>query len=81
MKKKKMRRFDRRLLRWVLCGMLLFSFCGCGKGEVQTKVVLTTGFNKDEIFRIETMSCTLPFRENRWKDFGWRFFLPREAGF
>ena len=60
MKKKKMRRFDRRLLRWVLCGMLLFSFCGCGKGEVQTKVVLTTGFNKDEIFRIETMSCTLP---------------------
>ncbi len=49
MKKKKMRRFDRRLLRWVLCGMLLFSFCGCGKGEVQTKVVLTTEIGRAHV--------------------------------
>ncbi|MCM1122855.1 MAG: peptidylprolyl isomerase [Eubacterium sp.] len=34
---------------------------GCGnKDNVSTKVVLTTGFNKDEVFRIETSACTLP---------------------
>lgn len=41
--------------------MLTFSVSGCGKdGNIGTKVVLTTGFDKDEIFRIETSSCTLP---------------------
>lgn len=38
---------------------LLF-LSGCGKQEADIKVVLTTGFQKNEIFRIETMSCTLP---------------------
>ncbi len=34
---------------------------GCGDGgDIGTKVVLTTGFDKDEIFRIETSSCSLP---------------------
>lgn len=34
---------------------------GCGDGEgFGTKVVLTTGFEKDEIFRIETSSCKVP---------------------
>ena len=34
---------------------------GCGDGEgFGTKVVLTTGFEKDEIFRIETSSCKAP---------------------
>lgn len=38
-----------------------FSFTGCAAGDrVGTKVVLTTGFDKDEIFRIETSTCTLP---------------------
>lgn len=33
---------------------------GCGNGDdFGTKVVLTTGFEKDEIFRIETSSCRL----------------------
>lgn len=33
---------------------------GCGSGEgFGTKVVLTTGFNKDEVFRIETSACSL----------------------
>lgn len=36
------------------------SLTGCGKAGIGTKVVLTTGFDKDEIFRIETSSCTLP---------------------
>lgn len=45
-----------------LCGVLLFPVSGCGKekDEAETRLVLTTGFKKDEIFRIETMSCTLP---------------------
>lgn len=34
---------------------------GCGRFDISnTKVVLTTGFDKDEIFRIETISCTVP---------------------
>lgn len=34
---------------------------GCGQFDISnTKVVLTTGFDKDEIFRIETSSCTVP---------------------
>lgn len=41
--------------------VLTVSVCGCGNGEgIGTKVVLTTGFGKDEIFRIETSSCRLP---------------------
>lgn len=40
--------------------LLLFSFTGCKKKDADTKLVLTTGFRKDEIFRIETMSGTLP---------------------
>ncbi|HKM03544.1 MAG TPA: peptidylprolyl isomerase [Lachnospiraceae bacterium] len=33
---------------------------GCGKKGNETKVILTTGFSKNEIFRIETISCSLP---------------------
>lgn len=32
---------------------------GCGGSGIGTKVVLTTGFDKDEVFRIETSACTL----------------------
>jgi foldase protein PrsA len=41
-----------------LLAMLLF-LTGCG-AENATKVVLTTGFKKDEIFRIEDASCMMP---------------------
>lgn len=42
-------------------GLSAASLTGCGIGDGNgTKVVLTTGFNKDEIFRIETSTCTLP---------------------
>lgn len=47
----------------LLVGMLcLSSLTGCGSKneESNTKVVLTTGFEKDEIFRIESISCKLP---------------------
>lgn len=43
--------------------ILLMALCflsGCQDMGENTKVVLTTGFNKDEIFRIESISCTLP---------------------
>ncbi len=41
----------------VFVALLLF-LTACGEGN--TKVVLTTGFKKDEIFKIETVTCTLP---------------------
>lgn len=41
-------------------GMSAGMVSGCGDGiTFGTKVVLTTGFEKDEIFRIETSSCKL----------------------
>lgn len=45
------------LLACVLC---LGSFAACGKDGSRTRVVFTTGFDKDEIFRIEGESCRLP---------------------
>lgn len=48
----------KRILAAALCaGMVL---CGCGRGNADTKIVLTTGFAKDEVFRIENLSCTVP---------------------
>lgn len=44
-------------------GLVLGGLTGCENGsgsESGTKVVLTTGFNKDEVFRIETSTCSLP---------------------
>ena len=41
--------------------MLSFGMTGCKNGDgISTKVVLTTGFGKDEVFRSESSSCTLP---------------------
>ncbi len=51
---------SKRLLTIILCVIMLSVPSGCGRDEADTKVVLTTGFEKDEIFRIEKMSCTLP---------------------
>ncbi len=50
----------KKLIVSVLCLLMVFQAAGCGKENADTKVVLTTGFKKNEIFRIETMSCTLP---------------------
>ncbi|MBQ7359126.1 MAG: peptidylprolyl isomerase [Lachnospiraceae bacterium] len=47
-----------KIVSLLLVVMLLATACGeAGNG---TKVVLTTGFKKDEVFRIETASCSLP---------------------
>lgn len=51
-------RFYKRLAAMALCASMLL--CGCGKEEADTKIVLTTGFAKNEVFRIEDMSCTVP---------------------
>lgn len=40
--------------------VIVMLLSACGEAEGSTKVVLTTGFKKDEIFRIETASCILP---------------------
>lgn len=44
----------------MICCVLCIFLCGCKERSKDTKVVLTTGFEKDEIFRIETISCYLP---------------------
>ncbi len=52
-----------RLKRTVIilfCLFFLLSMGGCQKPDTDTKLVLYTGFKKDEVFRIETMSCMLP---------------------
>lgn len=48
----------KRILILPLLFMLLFT--GCKEKLANTKIVLTAGFQKDEVFRIESMSCTLP---------------------
>ena len=49
----------KRIISMIL-GMLLAAVCvtGCQKNTENMKVVLTTGFGKNEIFRIEEVSCT-----------------------
>ncbi len=42
----------------VLFICLCLSVCGCGKKDGNTKVVLTTGFAEDELFRIGESSCS-----------------------
>lgn len=55
------RKYCRTAAILLAVGLSAASLTGCGIGDGNgTKVVLTTGFNKDEIFRIETSTCTLP---------------------
>lgn len=51
---------SKKLILLLMYSLLFFSFTGCRDKNADTKLVLTTGFKKDEIFRIETMSGTLP---------------------
>lgn len=44
----------------LILAVLLLFLSGCGKKNSDTRIVLTTGFQKDEVFRIENMSCRLP---------------------
>lgn len=51
---------NRKLIVLMLWGLIFVQLVGCQKSDADTKLVLTTGFKKNEIFRIETMSCSLP---------------------
>lgn len=55
-----LKKIKRKMCVFSGISMLFLLLAGCGSGFADTKVVLTTGFDKDEIFRIETISCTLP---------------------
>ena len=50
----------KRYLIFILCFVLLFGLTACGSNADGTKVVLTTGFGRNEVFRIEDESCQTP---------------------
>ena len=54
-----MRNRNKRMTAALLTVLLLL-LSGCMDSLKGSKVVLTTGFEKNEVFRIEDMSCTLP---------------------
>jgi len=53
-------KFALNRVRILICGILGISLLLSGCGGRTTKVVLTAGFEQDEIFKIETMNCTTP---------------------
>ena len=54
-----MKKTAMRLAGCLLASCLLLPLNACSSAE-PVKIVLTTGFNKNEIFRLEDTSCTLP---------------------
>ena len=59
---KERNRYMKRFKKSICIGLLscmIFTITGCGNEE-NKKVVLTTGFEKNEVFRIEDVSCMLP---------------------
>lgn len=62
MKNKKRNRHKLKGLTVLFVALVLCmeSMTGCGRPSDETKVVLTTGFRRNEVFRIEDESCTLP---------------------
>ncbi len=59
MRNDRYRKFNTGFLCLLLCAVMLCT-AGCGSDLSDTKIVLTTGLNKDEVFRIESISCTRP---------------------
>lgn len=55
-----MKRYKNILVTLLLGVCLSVFLIGCGKIKEDTKIVLTTGFKENEVFRIESMSCYLP---------------------
>lgn len=51
-----------RIMSCIVCIPLVCSLAllGCGKMDSDTKVVLTTGFEKNQVFKIDDEVCTLP---------------------
>lgn len=59
MRNDRYRKMNTGFLCLLLCALML-CLSGCGPDLSDTKIVLTTGLNKDEVFRIETISCSRP---------------------
>lgn len=60
-KKTRQRRASVRRLLWIgFTAVFLFWITGCAQEAEETKVILTTGFKSDEVFRIESASCSVP---------------------
>lgn len=56
-----MRNRKKTVVCFLVIGIMMMQLTGCGNKDADgVKVVLTTGFEKDEIFRIETISCMVP---------------------
>lgn len=53
---------NKRLVTCVVALMFSIMAVGCSMPKINsnTKIILTTGFKKNEVFRIEKASCTLP---------------------
>ena len=50
-----------RCLIYILVTLFaLGSFTACGQGDSGTRVVFTTGLDQDEVFRIGSITCTMP---------------------
>ena len=51
--------YKKRIIMWIMIFVLLVAgtISGCGKN---TEIVLTTDFDRDEVFRIEQSSCYVP---------------------
>ena len=60
MMRKTVHRAAGRLLAVVGILCMTFLLAACGKRDGDTKIVLTTGFGRDEVFRIEGISCSVP---------------------
>ena len=52
-------KYYRKIVCVLLIAGMMLSIAGCGEGE-NKKIVLTTGFEKNEVFRIEDISCMKP---------------------
>lgn len=55
-----MKKLKKRLLFLIMCLCVMLLSSGCGKLQEDTRIVLTAGFDEDEVFRIESMSCYMP---------------------
>lgn len=50
----------RSVLCLFLCAFMAASLSGCKGPDPETRIVLTTGLKEDEVFRIESISCSVP---------------------
>lgn len=57
--------YRKKISRRLLCGLLAallagLSLCACSRDGEYSRVIFTTGFGRDEVFRIGRSSCKLP---------------------